>query len=256
MRSLCLVVALVLPGTSLVLRAPLRAGAPGSARTQLSRVASLRLQQGPLEDGFNGLMPMMTDEGNADPELVARIDDEVQALTGVGLDDLLNPSKVVNLERDRILVESELDSCTDASKREELEAKLAKLEGDLYREKRTVFRGWLKAVFIGQSLIAIVLSGIAVNDPSIDLSLRALGFWSYWLFIIPSLRARRPRGWEKKALDIAFLGSPILTIALPFVTKQPANIWAANLVLLAGSYAFGYFSGEGQGEVRHTLRVA
>ena len=35
------------------------------------RVASLRLQQGPLEDGFNGLMPMMTDEGNADPELVA-----------------------------------------------------------------------------------------------------------------------------------------------------------------------------------------
>ena len=29
---------------------------------------------------------------------------------------------------------------------------------------------------------------------TIDISLRALGFWSFWLFIIPSLRARRPRG--------------------------------------------------------------
>ena len=54
---------------------------------------------------------------------------------------------------------------------------------------------------------------------TLDISLRALGFWSFWLFIIPSLRARRPRGWEKLALNIAFLGSPIVTIGAPFLTS-------------------------------------
>ena len=213
-----------------------------------------RLQQGPLEDGFKELLPLSTDEGNVDPELVDRVDREVQELTGVRLEELLNPSKVVNCERERLLLESQLASTTiDADTRSQLEAKLDKVEGDLYREKRTVFRGWLKNLFIGQALIAIGLSGLLVFDAvpgtSVDLSLRALGFWSYWLFIIPSLRARRPKGWEKKALNAAFLGSPIATLGLPFVTKDPAAIWGANLVLLLACYAYGYLSGDGEEDV-------
>mmetsp|Transcript_22428 Transcript_22428/g.48973 ORF Transcript_22428/g.48973 Transcript_22428/m.48973 type:complete len:330 (+) Transcript_22428:22-1011(+) len=224
--------------------------------TLRSRLAGpIRAQQGPLEDGYKELLPFVqsTEEGNIDPELVARIDAEVLQLTGVPLDDLLNPSKVVNLERDRILCLAELAKSLPEAERVELQAKLDKVEQDLYREKRTVFRGWLKAVFIVQSLIAIVASGIFVYDAvpgvSLDLSLRALGFWSYWLFVIPSLRARRSRGWEKKALNIAFLGSPILTLGLPFVTKDPAAIWGANLVLLVGCYAYGYLSYSEEQEV-------
>ena len=68
------------------------------------------MQQGPLEEGFKELMPMSTDEGNVDPELVKRVDAEVFELTGVGLDELLNPSKVVNYEREVILLEQQV--CT------------------------------------------------------------------------------------------------------------------------------------------------
>jgi len=125
------------------------------------------------------------------------------------------------------------------------------VEKQLYSEKRTVFAGWLKGLFIGQAVIAVALGGVAAFDAfpwfTIDISLRALGFWSFWLFIIPSLRARRPRGWEKVALNIAFLGSPVVTFGLPFITKDPALIWGANLVLLIGCYAYGYAFGRGEG---------
>merc|ERR1719199_1447793 len=103
---------------------------------------------------------------------------------------------------------------------------------------------------------SIVLGGFAAYDAfptvTIDLSLQALGFWSFWLFIIPSLRARRPRGWEKVALDIAFLGSPLLTFGLPFVTKDPATIYNFNLAFLIASYAYGYAFGRGEGAVKAT----
>jgi len=179
-----------------------------------------------------------------DPELVDRVNDEVFALTGVGLEDLLNPSKVVNYERERILLEEQLASCTDAEERSELSKRLTKVEAQLYSEKRTVFSGALKAVFVVQALTAIALGGVAAFDAfptvTIDISLRALGFWSFWLFIIPSLRARRPRGWEKLALNYAFLGSPIITIGAPFVTKSPPLIWGLNLGLLVACYAYAF----------------
>ena len=194
------------------------------------------------------LLPFLAadEKGNVDQRLVDRVDEEVRELMGVSLDELLNPSKVVNLERDRIVTLQALDErvldgkALDAESRGELEAKLDKIETDLYREKRTVFRGWLKGVFVAQALIAICVSGYFVFDTQIDLSLRALGFWSYWLFIIPSLRARRPTGWEKRALNYAFLGSPALTLGMPFLIKQPAAIWGANLLLLAGCYGYAY----------------
>merc|ERR1719261_1528419 len=54
---------------------------------------------GPLEDGFRELMPFVAqpDDGNVDPSIVERMEREVKELTGVDLEDLLNPSKVVNL---------------------------------------------------------------------------------------------------------------------------------------------------------------
>ena len=79
------------------------------------RLLSPRAQQGPLEDGFKGLMPLADNtEGNVEPELVARVQLEVRELMGVELEDLLNPSKVVNLEREKMVKEAELASCTDA----------------------------------------------------------------------------------------------------------------------------------------------
>jgi hypothetical protein len=210
--------------------------------------------QGPLEEGFKEILPFATEDGNVDPELVDRVNDEVFALTGVGLEDLLNPSKVVNYEREVILLNQQLEECTDIDERDELRKRLTKVEAQLYSEKRTVFSGALKAVFVGQALIAIVLGGFAAFDAfpwfTIDISLRALGFWSFWLFIIPSLRARRPRGWEKTALNFAFLGSPIITIGAPFLTKEPALIWGLNLMLLIAcyGYAFSFARGEGAEE--------
>lgn len=44
---------------------------------------------------------------------------------------------------------------------------------------------------------------------------------------------------EKRALDIAFLASPLVSLALPFATKDIALIWWANVATVAACY--GYF---------------
>ena len=226
-----------------------RPSPPLLAPTLRYALPTMQAPQGPLEEGFKEILPFATADGNVDPELVDRVNDEVFAITGVGLEDLLNPSKVVNYEREKILLTQQISECADATERGELQQRLTKVEKQLYSEKRTVFSGALKAVFIGQALIAIVLGGFAAFDAfpwfTIDLSLRALGFWSFWLFIIPSLRARRPRGWEKLALNIAFIGSPIVTIGAPFLTKSPPLIWELNLALLVGCYAYAFAVGRG-----------
>jgi len=232
--------------------APTRSPVPTPARRLRPRYAAPLAQQGPLEEGFKELLPYATEGDNVDPELVERMEREVRELTGVGLEDLLNPSKVVNYERERLLLEAELSSTAlDAARREEAQTRLTKVTRELNAEKRTVFRGWLKGVFVGQAVIAIVVGGLAAFDAfpvyTIDISLRALGFWSFWLFVIPSLRARRPKGWEKLALNYAFLGSPVITIGAPFLTKDPAMIWSANLAWLVLCYVYGFTAGRGEG---------
>ena len=73
-----------------------------------------------------------------------------------------------------------------------------------------------------------------------DTSIKVLGFWWWWLFIVPSLRSRRPGGLEKKALDIAFLGTPLISILAPIATKDTAIIWLLNFAVVAGSYGYAF----------------
>jgi hypothetical protein len=73
-----------------------------------------------------------------------------------------------------------------------------------------------------------------------DISIQVLGYWFWWLFIVPSLRSRRPKGAEKQALDIAFLGTPLVSILAPIATKDTGLIWLANFVVVAGAYGFAF----------------
>ncbi len=220
--------------------------------------------------------PMVSDELTSDDPFVQRINEQIQAESGVNLDELLNPAKVVNLERDLVNLRSQLASLTklegyetmsfiDISTEEidnggggeeadKIRSKISKKEKDLLIERRSVFRGWLKNIFLGQAILSLGLSWIMVTDPSIlfgsygwfqntrsiDVSIQVLGFWWWWLFIVPSLRSRRPKGFEKKALDIAFLGTPLISLLAPVATKDTATIWIANFVVTAGAYAFAY----------------
>lgn len=220
--------------------------------------------------------PMVSDELTSDDPFVQRINAQIQAESGVDLDQLLNPAKVVNLERDLVNLRSQLaavtglEGCEDMSfvdvtteeidnggggeEADKLRAKIGKKEKDLLIERRSVFRGWLKNIFLGQAILSLGLSWIMVTDPSIlfgsfdwfqntrsiDVSIQVLGFWWWWLFIVPSLRSRRPKGFEKKALDIAFLGTPLISILAPIATKDTAMIWIANFVVTAGAYGFAY----------------
>lgn len=220
--------------------------------------------------------PMAGDELTSDDPFVQKINAQIQEESGVNLDELLNPAKVVNLERDLVNLRSELAKLTgnandidfmissteecdgggggeDADK---VRAKIEKKERDLLIERRSVFRGWLKNVFLGQAVLSLGLSWIMATDPSIlfggfdwfnnvrsiDVSIQVLGFWWWWLFIVPSLRSRRPQGFEKKALDIAFLGTPAVSLIAPVATKDTALIWIANFVLVAGAYGFAYLT--------------
>lgn len=77
---------------------------------------------------------------------------------------MIDVRQVVNYERERILLGEQIAACVDTAEREELQTRLNKVEAQLYSEKRTVFSGALKAVFVGQALIAIVLGGVAAFD--------------------------------------------------------------------------------------------
>lgn len=158
-----------------------------------------------------------------DERLIIRLNEEIFAESGVELEQLINPSKVVNLERDLIVLERSLQSTLDADERIQIEESMEKKRKVLAVEKRAVMRGWLKNLFVGQSVIAGVISLGMVYDtfPGIELPLaiRVLGFWMWWLFIIPSLRARKPGAEEKEALNIAFLASPLVSVAMPTFTK-------------------------------------
>ena len=216
----------------------------------------------------------------SDDPFVVRLNESIIAEMGVGLDGLLNPAKVVNLERDLYNLRSELATLTgivltadDAISlttvlcdgggggdiANEVRTKIAKKEKDLIIERRSVFRSWLKTVFLGQAGISTALSYIMATNPSVlfgsfdwynnvsnmDTSITVLGFWWWWLFIVPSLRSRRPSGWEKSALDVAFLGTPLVSLASPILTKDTGLIWWANFVVVAGAYGFAYFTQSG-----------
>jgi len=175
--------------------------------------------------------------------LIQRIEKEVMAESGVTLEELINPSRVINLSRD---IENLTEKLKDASTSEsvEIQKQIDKKSRDLLTEKRAVFRGWLKNLFVFQSALALVFSLFMVYDSvpnmHLPLAVRVLGFWMWWLFIIPSMRARKPSKAEKEALNWAFLGSPLVSVALPSVTKDPVLIWWANLVVVVGCYVWAF----------------
>ena len=93
-----------------------------------------------------------------DQQLIERLNAEVMELSGVPLDQLINPSKVVNAERDLILLGRQLASTTDSTQRTEIEAKMEKKRKSSIQEKRAIMQGWLKNLFVGQSVVAGLIS--------------------------------------------------------------------------------------------------
>ena len=55
--------------------------------------------------------------------------------------------------------------------------------------------------------------------------------------------SRRPSGAEKKALDLAFIGTPAISLVAPIATKDAFIIWCANFAVTAASYGFAYTIG-------------
>jgi len=128
----------------------------------------------PREDG----------EMTSDDPFVQEINAGIQRDFGVDLDELLNPAKVVNLERDLYNLRLELadmtgitletttglttDACDGGGGGEAADAvraKIDKKEKDLLIERRSVFRGWLKNVFLVQAVLSFGLSFVMATNP-------------------------------------------------------------------------------------------
>ena len=208
--------------------------------------AFVAVQQRPRAVG--ALRSDQTEQVFDDDPLVMRITAEVNALNGgAGLDALLNPAKLINTERDLVDLRARRDA-GDAS--DDLAKQIASKEAVAYVEKRAVMRDWLKTLFRGQAYVTVVLSLLMVYDvvpffSPLDLSVRVLGFWSWWLFTVPSLRSIKPlKTPEKRALDAAFLATLVGSLLAPFATKDPAAIWWIDAAIVGACYAYGYLAPE------------
>jgi hypothetical protein len=255
---------------------------------QLESSEFLRATQSEAQDALNSVGWSIPAEGDltSDDPFVQMIDRSIQKDIGVPLDELLNPAKVVNLERDLYMYRTQLAKLTGATianepssapasssqqlsflitencdnggggiEADELRNIIKKKEADLLIERRSVFRNWLKNVFLIQAVLSFGLSYVMASNSALlfgqfdwymnpkynmDISISVLGYWWWWLFVIPSLRSRRPKGFEKQALDIAFLASPIISLIAPIATKNTELIWYANFLVVAGAYGFAY----------------
>lgn len=190
------------------------------------------------------VLNMAASETETEDPVTRRVRGELAA-DGINLDELLNAGKVVSLTRKLDKLSLECDQLSEGSQElQEAKQKISKLETDLVREKRQVMQDWLKKLFLLQAFLFIGIGGILANDvvpgvESVPLVGRALGFWSVWLFTIPALRARKGTSkTEKSALNIAFLATPLLNVALPALTRNCGVIWAADIALLGACYAF------------------
>lgn len=200
--------------------------------------------------------------------VTARVRSELAA-DGVDLDNLLNAGKVVNLTRKLDILAAEIAQAPAGSAQlDALLRKADKLRVQLATEKRLEMQTWLKQLFVTQALLFIVIGGCLANDvvPGVqDLPLvaKALGFWMTWLFTIPSLRARKGISrQEKSALNVAFLGTPLANLMLPFATKNCGLIWVSNIFILLGTYiwygafipADGQVPGEGKSKEQARIK--
>jgi hypothetical protein len=124
-----------------------------------------------------------------DNELIERLNAEILAESGVELDQLINPSKVVNLERDLVSLRKEILLMTNSEEIQQTQKVIDKKTATLTVERRGVMRGWLKNLFVGQSVLAGAGSlALVYQWVPTELPIQVLGFWMWWLFIIPSLR--------------------------------------------------------------------
>ena len=62
--------------------------------------------------------------------------------------------------------------------------------------------------------------------------------WCLWIFTIPSLRARDCSAAEKDALNLLFLGIPLLNITLPLLWKSFPFIYPVDCVIMAAVYSW------------------
>lgn len=187
---------------------------------------------------------------NPDAELTAKLRAELAA-SGVNFDDLLDSGRAVKLSRELNTIAASLESTSDEETRKKLTEKADKLKRDLTTVSRQVMLPELKRLFLGQAVLSTVVSGFVAADAlpgtSVPLVGRALAFWTVWLFTIPSLRARKGiASWEKSALNIAFLATPLVNLTLPAVTRNTAGIWGSSVAVLAGCYAYYYIRATSQ----------
>lgn len=80
---------------------------------------------------------------------------ELAAMTGKGEIDVLG------------LTTEECDGGGGGEEAEQLRASIKKKETTLLVERRAVFRGWLKNVFLGQAVLSLALSWVMVTNPAL-----------------------------------------------------------------------------------------
>lgn len=164
---------------------------------------------------------------------------------GINFDDLMNGPKTLKLTHEVEKLERLLSSLSskEGLEAQKLTTELAATREELKKIRTQVMQPALKQVFLVQAILTAIAGGLLSADqiPTVSVPIvgQALGFWTVWLFTLPALRARKGIArWEKSALNIAFLTTPLCNVLLPTITKNCGLIWIIDISVVLFSYAF------------------
>lgn len=79
--------------------------------------------------------------------------------------ELASTTGVTTLETEGALTTEECDGGGGGEEADVIRKSIAKKEADLTIERRSVFRGWLKNVFLGQAILSFALSWVMATNP-------------------------------------------------------------------------------------------
>eukprot|EP00741_Cyanophora_paradoxa_P008784 tig00001374_g8501.t1 len=97
---------------------------------------------------------------------------------------------------------------------------------------------WVQAIIT--AALGFVLAAELVPQFKGDPFWGIMGGWSMWMFVIPSVQARRPTHQARWAINWSFALIPLINVVVPFVYKSFLAVYLTDVIFFLAMYWYGH----------------